>query len=341
MFRAGLVAWALAACGGDSTTPIDAAPTTPWSQGPDVPTARLEPGVTAIGQRVVVLGGFSTGVMAGNQITMHVDVFDAASSTWSSLPDAPVAWIHVQLAAVGASLYLLGGATYESLQFVPQGTAWRLDTADPTASWQPIAAMPAGQERDSAAVVVAPPNVGPGRIYLLGGGNATVALSTNLFYDTIANTWGQLPPLPVALSHAAAMIRPDGTLVVAGGLAGLTPETAVNTTWILPVGATQWQQGAPMLQAKGGCAYGVVQTLLVCAGGEGGNAPNYTVFSETESYDFDTNVWTLDPPMPMTTGGTQGAVVGARLFVPGGARFYALEPTSTLFIYAPLDTAMP
>ena len=343
MFRAGVVACALVACGDHASTSTIDAPTSPWSQGPDVPTARLEPGVTALGERVVVVGGFATGVMAGNMITTHVDVFDAAAGTWTTLPDTPVAWVHPQVAAVGTSLYLLGGATYDAAlgKYIPLGAAYRLDTADPNASWQPITPMPAGQERDSAAVVAASPSAAPGRIYLLGGADENTALASNLYYDTIADMWGQLPALPVALSHAAAMTRPDGTLIVAGGLAGLYPDMAQNTTWILPLGATQWQPGAPMLQQKGGCAYGVVQTLLVCAGGEGGTAPNYTVFSEVESYDPVANMWSLDPMMPMPTGGTQGAVVGARLFVPGGARFYRLEPTSTLYIYSPLDTAMP
>ena len=287
----------------------------------DVP--RLEPGVTALGQRVVVVGGFDTDLMAGLDITKRVDVYDPATDSWSQLPDAPVPFTHIQLAAVGTTLYLLGGLAGQT--YVARGDTFALDTADPAAQWRTLAPMPAGLERGSAAVVVSGP-----RIYLLGGAGTNTALATNLFYDTISNTWGQLmPDLPAPRSHPAGMRRADGTLVVAGGLATLESSSQAGDTWQLAPLGTMWIPGMMMPQPRGGCAYGELQGQLICAGGEAGPS----AYKSVESYDPLADMWTELEPMPDSRAGTQGAVVGDRLFVPGGARELVFEPLNTLFVY--------
>lgn len=316
------VLWiALAACG--SSGPHPDAPTSHWSAAANVPVPRLEPGVTALGQRVVVLGGFDTDLMAGLDITKRVDVYDTLDGTWSQLPDAPVAWTHIQLAAVGTTLYLLGGL--EGQTYVARGETFALDTQDPMAQWRPLAPIPAGMERGSAAVVVA-----GSRIYLLGGAGTSTALATNLVYDTLSDTWAQLmPDLPAPRSHPAGMRRADGTLVVAGGLATLDSTSQAGDTWqLLPLG-TMWMTGMPMPKPRGGCAYGQIQGQLVCAGGEAGPS----AYSSVESYDPLADMWTELEPMPDPRAGTQGAAIGDRLFVPGGARELVFEPLNTLLVY--------
>jgi len=86
---------------------------------------------------------------------------------------------------------------------------------------------------------------------------------------------------------------------------------------------------------RGGCAYGVVLGELVCAGGESGVAARNVV----QSYNPYLDQWTTREAMPVDRAGTQGVAVGGRLFVPGGAQRLAFEPTDTLYIYTPLDTA--
>ena len=103
---------------------------------------RLEPGVTALGQRVVVVGGFDTDLMAGLDITKRVDVYDPATDSWSQLADAPVPFTHIQLASVGTTLYLLGGLAGQT--YVARGDTFALDTTDPAAQWRTLAPMPAG-----------------------------------------------------------------------------------------------------------------------------------------------------------------------------------------------------
>ena len=340
---------ALVACGSPSAPLVDA-PSSPWSQGPNLPVPRLEPGVTAMGQNVVVIGGFDTDQQAGLDVTKRVDVFDTDANAWSQLPDAPVARHHVQIAAIGTTIYLLGGldGTPDGMNDYPaRGDCYAFDTQEPMATWHPLTSMPVGLERGSAAVVVVPP-----RIYLLGGASTTTAIASNLYYDTIQDQWcpglactadAQLPNLPAARSHPAAMRKPDGTLVLIGGLSALTSDTEADDVWWLTpdqqltTGAwsTTTQTGdplAPMPHPRGGCAYGIVQGKMMCVGGEAGTS----ALSYTEGYDPLVDTWTDFEVMPEPRAGTLGAVVSESLYIPGGARAIVFEPTDSLFIYSPL-----
>jgi N-acetylneuraminic acid mutarotase len=299
-----------------------------------MPRRALEPGVAALGQQVVVAGGFDTSLREGLDITARVDAFDTTDGTWGALPDAPVRWTHSNLAVVGGTLYLVGGL--DGVPYVARGDAFALDPL--THVWGPITPMDPADARGAAGVVTA-----PGRIYLLGGASSTAALATCLEYDIAAGRWTHLPDLPAPRSHPAAMRMSDGTLIVAGGFASFDASEPRGEVWALPppgAAARTWQPRAAMhlpadRDTRGGCAYGLVLGELVCAGGEGGQAAHKVV----ESYAPYTDVWTVREPMPVERVGAQGAVVGGRLFIPGGSGTLTLEPTDTLYIYAPLDTA--
>ncbi len=293
-----------------------------------MPGPRLEPGVTAMGQRLVVVGGFDQNVSQGLRITSDVILLDPVMKTWSALHAAPVAWTHVNLAAFSTTLYLLGGE--ETSQFIAKGEAFALDTLAQPQQWRQLRAMPAGQERGAAGIIVSAPH-----IYLIGGASTTGALATCLDYDITLDTWTMLPDLPAPRSHPATMRMADGTLISAGGLAALDAFSATTEVWALPPNATAWQPRAPMPTRRGGCAYGVIRGQLVCAGGEVDQAALQTV----ESYDAVHDTWTTGlEPIPGATAGTQGGVIANQLYVPGGSRTLNFSPESTLYIFTPLET---
>jgi N-acetylneuraminic acid mutarotase len=314
---------ALVAC---KATPAPDAPSPPWTEGPMLPGPRLEPGVTALGVQVVMIGGFDTDVFAGLHITNEADVFDTTTNTWGMFPPAPVAWTHINLAAIGGQVYLLGGT--EGTEFVAHGESFLFDPE--TNTWSTLATMPMNLERGDAAVIAA-----PGHIFLIGGGFTFDAVATCLDYDIANNSWSQLPDLPAKRSHPAGMRMTDGTLIVAGGLSTLDASEPLAETLALPVNATAWQPRMPMPVAHGGCAYGTLGGNLICAGGEAGISALHIV----ESYDPYLDQWSMLPDMPTERAGTQGAVVGQRLYVPGGAHELQFIPTSTLLVFSALDTA--
>jgi hypothetical protein len=290
--------------------------------GPAMPRRAVDAAVASAGQRVVVVGGFD-----GTEVTTRVDAFDPAEDRWVSLADAPVAWTNGNLGAVGGMLYLLGGL--EGPDRRARGEAFALDVLGQ--SWQALTPMDAPDVRGAAGVAT-----GPGHVYLLGGVSATGPLASCIVYDVAGERWSRLPDLPAPRAHPAAMRRPDGTLIVAGGFESADATQPRSDVWALPPLATAWEvRRAPERVARGGCAYGVVLSQLICAGGQGDPSASTLV----ESYDPYLDMWTEGEAMPAARAGTPGAALGARLFVPGGADALAATPTDTLYIYAPLDTA--
>lgn len=319
MLRKAALAVALAACSDPMEVPD---PDDAWFESLPLLEPRLEPGVAAIGQRMIVLGGFNQDLV----ITREVDAFDVLDNAWFPVQPAPVAWTHANLAGTGGILYLLGGL--EGMNFVPRGDAFALDVDIPGAQWRVLEPIPQGFERGAAAVVVAPPH-----IFLLGGATLTGAVATCLAYNLSSNTWTRLPDLPSPRSHAAAMRMPDGRLIIAGGLAALDSRSAIDEVLELPLEGTEWIPRSPMLTPRGGCAYGQVFNQLVCAGGE----LNGSALPVTESYDAYTDTWTSLPNMPRSRAGTQGAVISGRLYVPGGSASLRFEPTDTVFAFSLLE----
>lgn len=318
---------ALAACS-DPQLPDPAK--SPWSLGPELPSPRLEAGVTSLGQRLIVVGGFDQNVAQGLRVTTEVLSLDPLIQIWSKLPDAPVAWTHANVAGASSTLYLLGGL--ETNSFLARGESFALDLDLPDPQWRAIASMPAGTERGAAAVVSNPPH-----IYVIGGASTSDALATVLDYDFSSDSWSLLPELPMPRSHAAAMRLEDGTLIVAGGLSSLDSSRPLGDVWALPLNATEWEPRSPMRRARGGCAYGTVFGQLICAGGEAGTGAVETV----ETYGPNTDTWTTQDDMPERRAGTRGAVIGGRLYVPGGASALQFEPTTSLYVFTYLDTLQP
>ncbi|MDX2091875.1 MAG: kelch repeat-containing protein [Kofleriaceae bacterium] len=313
------LALALAACSAPADMPdSDDA----WFEGLPLPKPRLEPGVTALGQRMIVLGGFTEDLV----ITREVDAFDVFANRWEPVQPAPVAWTHANLGSAAATLYLLGGL--EGPNFIPRGDSFALDLDIAGAQWRALEPIPPGLERGAAAVVVSPPH-----IFLLGGATLTGSVATCIDYNLSSNTWRRLPDLPSPRSHAAAMRRPDGTLIIAGGLAGLGSSTALDEVLELPLEGVAWRPRTRMPTRRGGCAYGNVFNQLVCAGGE----VNGAAVPVTESYDPYSDQWTSLPNMLRPRAGTQGAVISGRLYVPGGSASLRFEPTDTVFVFQLLE----
>lgn len=299
-------------CGDDGTGPID--PMGPWSRGPELPAARLEPGLAALDGELIVAGGFGPGLA----IERSVLALDPVTATWSRGPDLPVAWTHLQLATVGATLYALGGLA--GTQFVARGEAFALVDG----AWQSRASMPVGEERGSAAVVIDPPHV-----MLLGGASTTDALASCWAYDTVADTWTALPPLPEPRSHPAATITADGTIVVAGGLRTLDSTQPMADVIALAPGASTWTARAPMPTARGGCAYATLDGVLLCAGGEAGAL----ALDAVEAYDPIADAWTVRAALPEARAGTQAATLGDAVYLAGGAYALRYEPRATVVVY--------
>ncbi|MBA3394529.1 MAG: hypothetical protein H0T89_17925 [Deltaproteobacteria bacterium] len=322
-----VVATTAAACATPEPQPD---PGPPWREGELFEgRRRLEASAAVLGTRIVVYGGFTTSdrEVPRLAITNEVLAYNTLTGTWDVMPPAPVAWTHAGLAGVGGTLFLLGGL--EGEQFAARGEVFAL--APGALEWTARASMPDGLARGAAAIVAT-----QGNVYVLGGATTDGVTATCLVYSIATDTWMQLPDLPVARSHAAAMRVEDGTLIVAGGVGALGQplgDVYALTLQITP-DPPVWQIREPMPTARGGCAYGTVFGQLVCAGGESGA----TALRVVEMYDPTLNTWTDLPALPAERAGASGGVAAQRLHVVGGSASLMFEPTSSLFVFNLLDT---
>ena len=110
----------------------------------------------------------------------------------------------------------------------------------------------------------------------------------------------------------------------------------------VPVAPQRWQEHASMPTARSGLAVASQENQIYAIGGE----TKVGVTSVVERYDLVTNTWTGLSSKPTAVTDVSAAVVGGRIYVPGG-RLASGEVTNILEIYDPrLDlweqgTALP
>ncbi|HET9036872.1 MAG TPA: kelch repeat-containing protein, partial [Myxococcaceae bacterium] len=146
----------------------------------------------------------------------------------------------------------------------------------------------------------------------LRGGDSVTDASV---FDPGSDAWSPLQPLAVARDHLAAA-NVGGRVYAATGRDHGALRTALE---VLDVANGSWSRRADIPTARGGVAAAALSGRLVVLGGEGNSDDPAGIFHEVESYDPSSDTWRADPPMRTARHGIGAAVVGDRLYVPGGA----------------------
>jgi len=97
---------------------------------------------------------------------------------------------------------------------------------------------------------------------------------------------------------------------------------------------SRWQVRAPMLTARSGLAAAAYENQIYAIGGETHEA----VTGALERYDPSSDTWTALAPKPLPVADIGAAVIGGKIYVPGG-RTADGAPTDALEIYDPLAGA--
>jgi N-acetylneuraminic acid mutarotase len=258
-------------------------------------------GVAALDGHVYVVGGFD----ASGQPVATVEAYDPGTDRWTQRASLPTPLHHVNLAAVGSKLYVVGGLSGSS--FAASGTTLEYDPA--LDRWSPLSSMPAGTERGASGVAVL-----DGRI-VVAGGLRDVSVSDASVFDPQANAWSPLQPLSAARDHLAAATVGRRVHAVTGRDGGAL-KAALE---VLDPSSGTWSRRADIPTARGGVAAAELSGRLVVLGGEGNGADPAGIFHQTESYDPTTDAWRSDRAMQTGRHGIGAAVIGNRLYVPGGA----------------------
>jgi N-acetylneuraminic acid mutarotase len=207
-----------------------------WTRLPPMPLARGAAAAGVIGDKLYVADGAPQVFGVSNPPSPFKDlaVYDFATASWSSGPEAPFAVHHVNAAVLDGKLYLAGGRVdveQSSDKF------FRYDPA--TARWEVLPDLPLGKT-SSAGIVAA-----GGRIVVIGGddevgwkdGDGWVT-PTAWAFDPAADRWQRLPDLAIE-RHAVGAAVAGGRIYAIGGsyCPGLKPNGLVITQTVesLPV----------------------------------------------------------------------------------------------------------
>lgn len=152
-----------------------------WEPLPALPETRAAGGLTAVGGKLFLVGGF---VQQG-ELAQDTLVYDLEEESWSTAPPPPTLREHLSVVAHRGKVYAIGGRTGD-----PATNMTVTERFDPaTGKWRSLRPMPTPRSGHSSAVTK------NGFIVSLGGETATTIFSTNEAFDLRKNRWRTLPPM--------------------------------------------------------------------------------------------------------------------------------------------------
>ncbi len=283
---------------------------------------RQEVAVAALEGQIYVIGGFR----GDASVADTVEVYDPNTDSWSFAAPLPTGLHHAAAAAVEGKVYVIGGFSdpfflspvASVLEYDPVGDSWTLQASMPTA-------------RGALAVAII-----DGRIYAAGG-SPSARESDFAVYDPAANTWTVLTDMPTTRNHLAAGAIGGKFYAVGGRSGGIDGITAVLEEY--DPNSAQWSAATSMPTARGGLGGTVFEDRLYVFGGEGNPDVPSGVFSETESYNPNTDTWEVHTPMTTPRHGIGAAVLDGFIYIPGGATLQRLGVTGAHDVFDPLAPA--
>ncbi|HLH22710.1 MAG TPA: kelch repeat-containing protein [Chloroflexota bacterium] len=275
---------------------------------------RQELGVTAREATVYALAGF----LPDGSPSATAEAYDVAGDRWRRIASVPQALHHPAAATLDGTVYLIGG--YDDRGAVD--SLWAYDAA--ADRWQRRAAMPTARGALTAVVL-------DGRLYAIGGDRGR-SVRDVAAYDPAADAWETLPPMQHARDHLAAAVV-NGRIYVAGGRDGR--DFTMNVLEEYDPASRAWTDRAAMPTGRSGVAAAAVGGRVYVFGGEGNRDSPQGIFDAVEAYDPAQDAWTRLPPMPTPRHGINAAVVGNRIYLPGGATVEGFGTTGVNEAYEP------
>jgi N-acetylneuraminic acid mutarotase len=308
-----------------------------WTSAAPLPVPRYEAYAATWGGHVYFIGGITGrfGDVASSEPSRRIDVYDAASDTWTPGPDLPADGPkhHLAVAVMPDGIYILGGfdgilAKHPNDPFIPIATAYALRGPKDgvLSTWVPLAPAPLARGASTAQAI-------DGKIYVTGGATTEGVPPFNQLdvYDPTANTWQTLAPMPTAREHLASC-NIDGTLIAVGGW---DHELVTNAAERFDPKTGQWSVLAPMPTARGGLAAIAQDGACHVLGGEDWSLPFPGTLHAHEVWDPKTGAWTTALAMPTSRHGLGVALLGGAMYAVGGGPSQGNSYTNIVEVLVP------
>lgn len=202
-----------------------------WTAGPDLPSPVRDHAVVVAERFLYVLGG-RTGGSPRDSIQIGEFKFDGTLLGWRpSAVVLPLPLWNLRAFVSGGFLYIAGGCTGPGEDTATNAVySCRIRQNGDLEPWQPCPSLPAARGAHSVAFSA-------GRIWILGGHDATGASQAGIYFSDVDPVSGALSPwqsgtdLPVALRDHATVTH-NGILMILGGRVGSSVVRDVRTAKI-------------------------------------------------------------------------------------------------------------
>lgn len=217
-----------------------------WVRGPDLPIALHHPGLLALPDRLLAIGGFVADRTGFWQMQSSVYSLDSHLEGWTIGPELPAPQAEFVSAYLGDKIVLVGGRRPAGSDNHAYGhhtdihETWLLDPT--TSKW--YQGRPAPTARNSAAGAIL-----DDKLHIVGGRRSTGGGIHNLdrheVYDSASDEWSVRAPMPKAQGGLAAAAL-DGKLYAFGGEFFNAGSGVFEEAWVYDPFTDNWQAVAPM-----------------------------------------------------------------------------------------------
>jgi N-acetylneuraminic acid mutarotase len=247
---------------------------------------------------------------------------------WTTEPALPGGRVSLGAAAIGETVYAVGGLVYPNttlsdlLAYDTHSNAWSARAPLPTPG--------------AGHTVVAIDNT----LYVIGGGTGGLPPGgtgpTNAFrsYSPASNTWTTLPPLPTIRGSANAVVV-HGIIYVLGGNR-VDTIAAMGTVEAYDPATGIWTTKAPMPTPRFSFGAGAVGNVIYTFGGM---TYNQVAMHTVEAYDVTTNTWSSKAPLLTARAALGSGVLRGGVYALGGGDSTAVGVLPTVEAYDPATNA--
>lgn len=262
-----------------------------------------------------------------HNVTDAVTIYDPATNSWRYGTPLPEPRHHIALVNNNGFLFGVGGfARNENGGWQMRENCWRLDDLD--GRWEVMAPMP----HPRGETVCASLN---GYLHVAGGRAPSGSLNRNWSdhidtdehwaYDSRADRWLSLAPMPTARNSSAGAVI-GNTLYVIGGRTVNDGNT--DAVEVYDPQSDRWNRARPMPKAQGGLAAAVLNGKIYAFGGEYFSPRPGGVFAEAWEYDPQADTWRAVAAMARPRHGLGAVTIGDAIYVIGGAAKVGGDETS-------------